>query len=139
MLDFLNDYSILCSWHQAAPNVRLPAIWTRASFSMVHHVYSRQGHPEATMSTPSQISATISEATKEKLDRFTESHGLKKNYVVEQALLYFMEARRELPDEAFVPARLVVEDEAFARIAELVASPPAPTQPLRELMRGRQH
>ena len=56
------------------------------------------------MSDQSQISATVSVATKEKLDRFTESHGLKKNYVVEQALLYFMEARRELPDEALIPA-----------------------------------
>ena len=89
------------------------------------------------MSTQSQISATVSSTTKEELDRFTESHGLKKNYVVEQALLYFMEARRELPDEALVPARLVVEDKAFDRIAELVTGPPAPTQALRELMRGQ--
>jgi len=58
------------------------------------------------MSDQSQISATISAATKEKLDRFTEHHGLKKNFVVEQALLYFMEARRELPEEALIPARL---------------------------------
>ena len=36
------------------------------------------------MSSQSQISATVSVATKEKLDRFTESHGLKKNFVVEQ-------------------------------------------------------
>ena len=64
------------------------------------------------MSSQSQISATVSVATKEKLDRFSESHGLKKNFVVEQALLYFMEARRELPDEALLPARLVVEDQA---------------------------
>jgi len=89
------------------------------------------------MSSQSQISATISEATKQKLDRFTESHGLKKNFVVEQALLYFMEARRELPDEALVPARLVVEDEVFDRIVEQVTSPPAATQGLRELMRGQ--
>jgi uncharacterized protein (DUF1778 family) len=88
------------------------------------------------MSTPSQISATISEATKERLDRFAESHGLRKNFIVEQALLFFMEARRELPDEALVPARLVVEDEAFDRIAELVSRPPAPTEALRELVRG---
>jgi uncharacterized protein (DUF1778 family) len=88
------------------------------------------------MSSRSRISPTISKATKERLDRFTESHGLRKNYVVEQALLYFMEARRELPDEAFVPARLVVEDEAFARLAELLESPPAPTKALRELMRA---
>lgn len=84
----------------------------------------------------SQISATISEATKEKLDRFTEGHGLKKNFVVEQALLCFMEARRELPDEALVPARLVVEDKAFDRITQQVSNPPAPTKALRKLMRG---
>lgn len=89
------------------------------------------------MSSQSKISATISEATKEKLDRFTKTHGLKKNFVVEQALLYFMEARRELPDEALVPARLVVEDEAFDRLVELVTSPPPPSPALRELMRGQ--
>lgn len=89
------------------------------------------------MSTQSQISATISSATKEELDRFSESHGLKKNYVVEQALLFFMKARRELPDEALIPARIVLDDEAFDRIAALVEQPPAPPKALRELMRGR--
>lgn len=89
------------------------------------------------MRDQSQISATVSAATKEKLDRFTESNGLKKNFVVEQALLYFMEARRELPDEALIPARLVLDDEEFDRIVDLVENPPAPTEALRELMRGR--
>ena len=89
------------------------------------------------MSDESQISATVSAATKEKLDRFTESHGLKKNFVVEQALLYFMEARRELPDEALIPARLVLDDKAFDRIVNLLETPPAPTQALRDLMRGK--
>lgn len=86
---------------------------------------------------PSQISATISAATKEKLDRFTESHGLKKNFVVEQALLFFMEARRELPDEALVPARIVLKDEDFERVVAMLAEPPAPTKALRELMSDR--
>jgi uncharacterized protein (DUF1778 family) len=88
------------------------------------------------MSGQSQISAAVSEATKEKLDRFTESHGMKKNFVVEQALLYFMEARRELPDEALIPTRLVLDNQAFDRVVALLESPPAPTQALRELMRG---
>ncbi|MCB1874818.1 MAG: DUF1778 domain-containing protein [Chromatiales bacterium] len=85
---------------------------------------------------PSQISATISAATKERLDRFTESHGLKKNFVVEQALLFFMEARRELPDEALVPARIVLEEEGFDRVVAMLAESPAPTEDLRELMRA---
>ena len=88
------------------------------------------------MSNQAQISATISLATKRELDRFADSHGLKKNYIVEQALLYFMEARRELPDEAFIPTRLVLEDESFDRVVELLGRPPAPTEALRELMRG---
>lgn len=70
---------------------------------------------------------TTSEVTREKLERFTASHGLKKNFVVKQALLYSMEARRELPDEALVPARIVVEDGSFDRIAKLMATPPEPT------------
>jgi uncharacterized protein (DUF1778 family) len=89
------------------------------------------------VSDQSQISATISAGTKERLDRFTESHGLKKNFVVEQALLYFMESRSELPDEALIPARLVLDDKSFDRIVELIESPAPPTKALRELMRDR--
>jgi uncharacterized protein (DUF1778 family) len=85
----------------------------------------------------SQISATISASTKELLDRFTEGHGLKKNFVVEQALLYFMEARKSLPDEALIPTRLVLDDETFDRIVAMLDKPPAPTAPLRELLRGK--
>jgi uncharacterized protein (DUF1778 family) len=93
--------------------------------------------PEATMSDQTQISATVSAATKERLDRFTEGHGLRKNFVVEQALLYFMEARRELPDEALIPTRLVLDDDAFERVVGLLEKPPAPTGALRELMHGQ--
>jgi uncharacterized protein (DUF1778 family) len=59
------------------------------------------------------------------------------DFVVEQALLFFMEARRELPDEALVPARIVLEDENFDRVVAMLTEPPAPTEDLRELMRGR--
>ena len=89
------------------------------------------------MSNESQISATVSESTREKLDRFTESHGLKKNFVIEQALLYFMEARRELPDEAFIPTRIVLDDDAFERVVQLLENPRPATPALRDLMRGR--
>ena len=88
------------------------------------------------MNPQSQISATISSATKEELDRFTESHGLKKNYVVEQALLFFMTARRDLPDEALIPTRIVLDDDSFDRVAATVERPPAPSKALRELMRA---
>jgi uncharacterized protein (DUF1778 family) len=89
------------------------------------------------MSTDAQVSATISAATKERLDRFTESHGLKKNFVVEQALLFFMEARRSLPDEALIPTRLVLDEEGFERVIDALEAATSPTDALRELMRGR--
>jgi uncharacterized protein (DUF1778 family) len=88
------------------------------------------------MSAHSQISATISAATRNKLDRFTERHGLKRNFVVEQALLYYMKARQELPEEALTPARLVLDPPAFDRLVDLVTSPAAPTAALQELMHG---
>ena len=88
------------------------------------------------MSTQTQVSATISAATKERLDRFTEMLGLKKNFVVEQALLFFMESRRELPDEAFIPTQIVVDDESFERVVGAIAHPANPTSALMELMNG---
>lgn len=88
------------------------------------------------MSTDAQVSATISAATKDRLDRFTEQLGLKKNFVVEQALLFFMESRRELPDEAFIPTRLVLDDDRFDELAARLEAPAAPTARLVELMRG---
>ena len=88
------------------------------------------------MPSEAQVSATISAATKEKLDRFTEQLGLKKNFVVEQALLFFMESRRDLPDEAFIPTRLVLEDERFDQLIKRLEEPPDPTDRLIELVRG---
>lgn len=88
------------------------------------------------MSDQSQISATISSAAKAELDRFTERHGLKKNFVIEQALLLFISARREMPDEAIVPTRIVLEDDDFDRIVAMIERPSVPVEALRELMRG---
>lgn len=89
------------------------------------------------MSSQAQISATVSAETKEKLDVFTERHGLKKNFVVEQALLFFMEARRSLPDEALIPTRLVLSEAAFDALAASLDAPPEPSPALRELLRER--
>lgn len=48
------------------------------------------------MNDPARISARVSTATKEELDRFAARRGLKRSFVVEQALLYFIEAGRDL-------------------------------------------
>ena len=92
---------------------------------------------EDAMRDEAQVSATIATTTKDRLDRFTEQLGLKKNFVVEQALLFYMEARRELPDDAFIPTRLVLSDAAFDELAVRLERPTPPTNRLVELMRGR--
>ena len=91
---------------------------------------------EVPMAADVQVFATISASTKEKLERFTEQLGLKQDFVVEQALLSFMEAHGELPDEASVPARTVLDDEAFDQLVAAFDAPAAPTARLVELMRG---
>ena len=82
----------------------------------------------------SQISALVSATTKEKLDNFTRTHGMKKNFVIEEALLFYMKARTELPDEAFIPTRFTLDDASFDKLAERLNDAPSPNQALRDLM-----
>ncbi len=85
----------------------------------------------------SQISAFISDATKEKVERYAEAHGVKKGYLVEEALLHHLQALRELPADIVIPARLTVSAKSFETVAKLVRKPRKPTKALRALMAGK--
>ena len=89
------------------------------------------------MKSREQITAWIAATTKEKLDRFAESLGLRKSFIVEQALLLFMQSREELPDEALIPARLLLEDDGFEDLVRRLEEPAPPSAALMKLMRGR--
>jgi hypothetical protein len=82
-----------------------------------------------------QISAFISRTTKQALEQFADAHGLKKGFVIEEALLHHLQALRELPEDVVVPARIVVSPKALAEIAERVRRPRRPTPAMRELMK----
>jgi hypothetical protein len=84
-----------------------------------------------------QISAYISAETKEQVERYAEAHGVKKGYLVEQALLHHLQALRELPADIVTPPRLVVTARSFEKIAALVEKPRKPTKALRDLMAGK--
>jgi hypothetical protein len=86
--------------------------------------------------TDTQISAHISESTKEQVERYADAHGVKKGALVEQALLHHLQALRELPADLIIPPRLELSADSFAAAAELVAKPRRPTKALRELMTG---
>ena len=83
-----------------------------------------------------QISAFISEATKELLERHTRATGVKKAHLVEQALLHHLRALQELPADVIVPPRLVATREAGEAVLARITKPGRPTKAMRDLMRG---
>jgi hypothetical protein len=84
-----------------------------------------------------QISAHISEETKEQVERYAGAHGVKKGALVEQALLHHLQALRELPADIIIPPRLELSDASFAQVTETLTHPRKPTKAMRELMSGK--
>ncbi len=80
-----------------------------------------------------QVSAFISDSTKDALERYAEAHGLKKAYLIEEALLHHLQALRELPLDVIIPARLVVSQESGLEILGRVTKPRRPTKAMRAL------
>lgn len=89
------------------------------------------------MGDVTQISAFISATTRDRLERYTEAHGLKKGAVIEAALLHHLQALDELPADVVVPARIVLTPDAFARVVDAVVAPPPPTDAMTSLMSGQ--
>ncbi len=85
----------------------------------------------------SQISAFISDATKQKVERYAEAHGVKKGHLVEEALLHHLQALRELPADIVIPARLTVTSNSFEAVSKLIRKPRKPSKALRDLMAGK--
>ena len=84
-----------------------------------------------------QISAQISLATKERLERFVRATGVTRTHVIEQALLHHLRALEELPAEAIVPTTLVLARESAERVREVVERPPEAPDDLRRLFDDR--
>lgn len=84
-----------------------------------------------------QISAFISEHTKEQLERYAEAHGVKKGYLVEVALQHHLQALRELPSDIVIPPRLTVTARSFEQVAAVIKKPRRPTQAMRDLLAGK--
>jgi hypothetical protein len=83
-----------------------------------------------------QISAEISEGTRQLLERYSRAHGVKKQFLIERALLHHIQALEELPGSVIIPPRLVVSAASGRKIADLIGKKQRPTSKLVELMRG---
>ena len=81
-----------------------------------------------------QISAYISDATKEVVERYAEAHGVKKGHLIEQALLHHLQALRELPSDLIIPPRLELTPASFDEVSALLARPRKPTKRMKALM-----
>lgn len=83
-----------------------------------------------------QISAYLSESTREELERYAKAHGVKKGHLVEQALLHHLQALRELPADVIVPPVLELSTKSFDVVTKLIDKPRRPTKAMRALMSG---
>ena len=80
-----------------------------------------------------QVSAFISESTKDALEQYAEAHGLKKAFLIEEAHLHHLQALRELPLDVVILPRLVVSRDSGQAMLERVAKPRRPTKAMRQL------
>lgn len=87
------------------------------------------------MSTTTQVSAYISEETKVAVEAYVKRHGVKKGYLIEEALQHHLQALREIPADLVIPSRLVLTGEAMAETAERIAQEDRPTEALKALFR----
>ncbi len=87
------------------------------------------------MSTTIQVSAYISEETKAEVEAYVKRHGVKKAYLIEEALQHHLQALREIPEDLIIASRLVLTGEAFKETAKRIAQEDRPTESLKALFR----
>jgi len=85
------------------------------------------------MTTTTQVSAYISEETKAEVEAYVKRRGVKKAFLIEEALQHHLQALREIPEDLIIPSRLVLTGEAMAEIAERIAQEDQPTDALKAL------
>jgi uncharacterized protein (DUF1778 family) len=83
-----------------------------------------------------EISAYVSATTKRRLDEFARETGLKKGYILEQALDSYLSSSEAIPEEYLVPSVIVLTNESYDRVVEQMLHPEEPTPALRALLRG---
>ena len=81
-----------------------------------------------------QISAHISDETRNQIEVFVRQRGITKARLIEDALQHHLAALREIPDDIVVPTRLVLTRESFEDVVAAIESNAAPSEALRELM-----
>ena len=84
-----------------------------------------------------QISAYISQTTKEQVEKYADAHGVKKGHLIEEALLHHMQALRELPADLVIPPKLLLTPSSFKEVGAVVKKARKPTAALRRFLQGK--
>ena len=86
------------------------------------------------MAKQTQISAQISDATRDLMEKHVRQTGVKKGHLIEQALLHHLQALDEIPVEYIIHPRIVVSRKTGEEMLRR-AENPSPSPALRKLMR----
>lgn len=63
-----------------------------------------------------QVSGYISDESKILFENFSKQSGQKKGFILEQALLHYISAQQELPNDIIIPPSVIVSKEVFANV-----------------------
>ena len=88
------------------------------------------------MSANKQISAFISEETRAQVETYVKRRGVKKAYLIEEALQHHLLALREIPEDVVIPVRLVLTEDALSQVAERITGGEQATESLKALFRS---
>jgi hypothetical protein len=58
------------------------------------------------------------------MEQYASAHGLKKGYLIQNALDYYLNALVEIPSSFIVPSQITVKQEVFDEITQLGESEP---------------
>ena len=80
-----------------------------------------------------QISAYIQDDVKQKLEDYSSNHGMKKGFLIENAIEYYLQALYELPSNVIVPSNITISQDTYSKLQQLQTK--EPTDKLKELLK----
>jgi len=83
-----------------------------------------------------QISAYISNDTKSLVEAYSKKSGVKKGFLIEDALLHHLQALKEFPLDIIIPAQITLTEDCMNQLASMLENPPKPTEDLKKIMQN---
>ncbi|XZE17593.1 hypothetical protein SH449x_002867 [Pirellulaceae bacterium SH449] len=85
------------------------------------------------MNSSTQISANISDETRQLLERYVAAHGVKKSHLIETAVLHHLSALDSIPADLIIPPVIEVSRATGKDILDRIKKPKPATDAMRAL------